>query len=165
MLSTIILLLFILIFIIYTSRSENFTSLDKLVLELQNPNITKDNVLSQSQTLRGQSSVRLSNKNADDKMITEFIAKQLGKEDTNTPGSYNTNTNMLEYPKEEIPEKKQTKTENINYEDMIEKQERDIKNRKEMQDLTLRNIKYELMKLSEYRKPIFNIKNEYKNMQ
>ena len=165
MLSTIILLLFILIFIIYTSRSENFTSLDKLVLELQNPNITKDNVLSQSQMLRGQSSIRLSNKNADDKMITEFIAKQLGKEDTNTPGSYNTNTDMLQYPKEKQKEKKETKSENINYEDMIEKQERDIKNRKEMQDLSLRNIKYELMKLNEFRKPIFNIKNEYKNIQ
>ena len=72
---------------------------------------------------------------------------------------------MLKYPKAKKEEPKKIKSKNINYDDKIEEQQIDIKNRREQQDLTLRNIKYELMKLNEYRKPIFNLKNEYKTIQ
>ena len=69
---------------------------------------------------------------------------------------------MLKYPKEDPeqkspPMKPSTK---IDYEQIIESQTRDIKNRKDKQDLVLRNIKYELLKINEYKKPIFNIKNQ-----
>lgn len=165
MLSNIILLLFILIFIISTNKYETFVSLEKLVLDLKNPKITKENILNESKQLRGNSNISLSNKNADDKLITEFIAKQLGKEEVNTPDSYDTNTDMLKYPKAKKEEPKQVPSKNINYDDKIEAQQREIKSRREQQDITLRNIKYELMKLNEYRKPIFNLKNEYKRIQ
>ena len=145
-----------------TRKYENFLSLDSLVLNLKNPNINKEHILNDSKELRSNSGISLSNKNADDKLISEFIAKQLGKEDISTPDSYDTNSDMLKYPKED-PEKKSPPMKpstKIDYEQIIESQTRDIKNRKDKQDLVLRNIKYELLKINEYKKPIFNIKNQ-----
>lgn len=158
------LIFLILVFIFITKRYESFVSLDSLVLNLKNPNINKEHILKESKELRSNSGISLSNKNADDKLISEFIAKQLGKEDTGTPDSYDTNSDMLKYPKEKAereapPMKPSVK---VNYEEILESQARDIKNRKDKQDLLLRNIKYELLKINEYKKPIFNIKNQNK---
>ena len=41
---------------------------------------------------------------------------------------------------------------------IYEKQERDIRLKKDKQDITLRNINYELMKLNHFNKPIMNLK-------
>ena len=163
MLLCIIILFIILNFILITSKYESFTSLEKMIMELRNPNINKIDILEASKNLRAKSSISLSNKNADDKLITNFISKQLGKEDKNIPGDYNTHTDMLKYPKkkEKNTISKVISKNKMNYEDKIEEQKQQIKTKKEKQDLILRNIKYELIKLNEYRKPIHILKKEY----
>ena len=161
MLLCIIILFIVLIFILITTKYEHFTSLEKMIMELRNPNIQKIDVLEDSKNISAKSSISISNKNADDQVITEFITKQLGKDDKNIPGDYNTHTDMLKYPKKKNDPPPPVPSKRLNYEDTIEDQKQKIKTKKEKQDLILRNIKYELIKLNEYRKPIQIIKKQY----
>ena len=61
---------------------------------------------------------------------------------------------MLKYPKEPIIKKKVIESKKINYEDLLQEQNRKIRIKKEKQNITLRNINYELLKLNEFNKQI-----------
>ena len=153
---TIFIILLILLLKFNKSLYESFMSLEKLNMNLKNPNITKVDILNDAKQSRSNSSIRLTNKSADDKMISEFIIKQLGKDDPGTQSSYDTHTDMLKYPKpkDEKIIKPKLESKQMDYDDVIQEQNRKIREKKEKQNLILRNINYELMKLNEFNKSV-----------
>lgn len=154
--SIILIILLILLLKLNKSLYEGFMSLEKLNMNIKNQNITKVDILNDAKQTRSNSSIRLTNKSADDKMISEFIIKQLGKDDLGTQSSYDTHTDMLKYPKpiDEKVVKPKLESKQMDYEDVIQDQNRKIREKKEKQNLTLRNINYELKKLNEFNKAV-----------
>ena len=147
----------------YNKNFENFISLDKLLMDIKpKTNLSKLDILNNATDMTKNANISIGGSQADDKILTEFINKQLGKEDKNVSGSYATHNDMLKYPKIDSIKTKPVPSKNMDYESIIEDQELTLKNKKEKQDLILRNIKYELIKLNEYKKPIEILKNEYK---
>ena len=156
----IFLFIFVLLFINnYKNRENfNFTKLQNSVI--QNSGMDSNNIVTTGNDILGSGGVSIANKNIDDNLLTSFIKKQLGKEDGPSLGGYDTQTDFLEYPKDKptpkLPDKK------MDYDDILETQKNEITRRRSIQNLTLRNLRYELLRIIELEKTIPEIKNSSK---
>lgn len=161
MIKIIVILMIMLLIYNHNKYFENFISLDKLVMDLKpKTSITKLDVLESAKDMGKNANISIASSQADDKILTEFINKQLGKEDAPAPNSYDTKSNMLVYPQ---PDPKPIKKNNkkLDYSNIIAEKSSEIKSRRLHQDLKLRNLKHELSKILNSQKSIDKLKEEY----
>ena len=164
MFKLIVIFLIMLLIYKYNKNFENFISLDKLLLDIKpKTNLSKLDILNNATDMTKNANISIGGSQVDDKILTEFINKQLGKEDAPEPNSYDTKSNMLVYPTP-IEKKKNNNSKKIDYEDIIEKKTSEIKSKRLKQNVILRNIKHELTKLVNYQKPISELKKNYKKI-
>ena len=152
----IFLIIFGLLFIYNYKNRENF-NFGKLQQNVTaTSGIEKNNIITTGNDILGSGSISIANKNIDDSLLTSFIKKQIGKEDGPSLGSYDTQTDYLAYPNApavaKLPDKK------MDYDDVLEKQKNEISRRRNTQNLTLRNLRYELLRIKELEKTIPEIK-------
>jgi hypothetical protein len=157
----VIIILTMLLIYIHNKKYENFISLDKLVMDLKpKSGITKLDILDSAKDIGKNANIYLASSQADDKILTEFINKQLGKEDSPPPNSYDTKSNMLVYPKPELSEPKKN-SKKLDYEDVIEKKSSEIRSKRLNQNLKLRNLRHELKKIINSQKSLDKLREEY----
>ena len=153
-------ILFLLLTIIKINK-ESFLDFDSILLDSQSDSkITKKDIIDSSSQIINKGNIPVVAKGVDDKLITQFVKKQLNKEDVSGSGSYDTNADMLTYPitktKDEVSPQK------IDYDTLLSEQNNKIKTIVNRQDLTLRNLKYELTRLNHLSKSIPEILKEKK---
>ena len=152
------------IILIKLDNKENFKNFNEILASSQNEsNIKKKDILNNSIQILSKGNIPMSNKTVDDNLITNFVKKQLNHDDAIGSGSYDTNNKMLEYPKEK--QKNVIGSKQMDYDTVIAQQNTEIKTISDRQDLTLKNLKYELLRLIELNKTIPEIELERSNQK
>ena len=154
--NTLLLIIVILVLttiLIKLKNKENYINFNELLVDAQSDsNVKKKDILDNSINILSKGNIPMSNKTVDDALITNFVKKQLNRDDAIGAGSYDTNNNMLEYPKEK--EKDAIDSKQMDYDTVIAQQNSEIKSISDRQDMTLKNLKYELLRLLEMNKTI-----------
>jgi len=162
--NTLLLITIILILSIISlklSKRDNFLDFNDIMLDAKSEsNVKNSDVLNNTINILSKGNIPMSNKTVDDSLITNFVKKQLNQDDVIGSGSYDTNNKMLEYPKEQPGESVPSKQ--IDYDTVISQQNNEIKTISNRQDLTLKNLKYELLRLIELNKTIPEIESDLK---
>ena len=149
----IIFFLIILILVLFNYK-EDFTDFSQIFGRASEDSlIKKDDLLKTTGKILTKGNIPITNNSVDDKMISEFIQKQLGKEDAPSKDSYDTTTDLLPYP-DDKPKSDEVPPVKLNYESLLNQQNKQIQTLTNRQNLTLRNIKYELLRLKQLQKSI-----------
>ena len=86
MIKLVVILLVMILICNHNKKYENFISLDKLVMDLKpKSGITKLDILDSAEDVGRNANISIASSQADDKILTEFINRQLGKEDSPAP--------------------------------------------------------------------------------
>lgn len=146
-------------------RDENYTNFQQVFGgATDSSKVTEDQLINTSQKLLSKGNIPIVDKGVDDKLITNFIKRQLGKEDEATSGSYDTSTDYLVYPTQTKKEESKATPRKLGYRTILEEQNNRIKTLRHKQDLTLRSLKYELLRIQELQKSIPAIKRDEREM-
>jgi len=148
-----LILLFIIIILIVLLRLYNVERFNTLQEIIENKKIERKDLLKNAKEILNYSDnpISIGNIEHDNKLINDFINDELLTKDENKKMLVDKNNN----------EEKIKNKENFNIK--IQKQNHDIFTKNIKNFMTLRNIKYELMKIANEIKPLSIIKNEYKN--
>jgi len=141
----VIVLLFFLIYIKNNENNENFTSFNKLK---QDTGLDNTEFLDQVKSFAENPKMNIVAKELDDKLITNFIKRQLGEKDAPPKNSLKETGTILEFAEEPIKE--------VSEKDSIEEIDKVKKNYEHLidmktheQKIKLNNIFYELKKIND----------------
>ena len=155
-----IIFLLICLVLLAINHTENFTNFSQVFGKASEDSlIKKDELLKTTGEILNKGNIPITNNSVDDKMISEFIKKQLGKEDSPSKDSYDTTTDLLPYP-DDKPKSDEVPPVKLNYESLLNEQNKQIQTITNRQNLTLRNIKYELLRLKQLQKSIPKMESE-----
>lgn len=146
----ILLFIIILIVLLRLYNVERFNTLQEII---ENEKVSRKDLLKNAKEIINYSDnpISIGNIEHDNKLINEFINNEILTKDENKKMLVDKNSD-----EDEIKN-------NQNFSSKIQKQNHDIFTKNIKNFMTLRNIKYELMKIANELKPISIIKNEYKN--
>lgn len=160
-----VILIILLSLLFFIRKEENYTNFEQVFGDaMESSKVTQDQLINTSQRLLSKGDIPIVDKSVDDKLITNFIKRQLGKKDEPTSGSYDTSTDYLVYPTETKNEVPQVEHSTLKYATILEEQNNKIKTLRHKQDLTLRNLKYELLRIQELQKSIPAIERDEREM-
>ena len=140
-----VIVIVLLLFLIYIKRNEHFSSFNKLT---QETGLDNTELLDQVKSFASNPKMNIIAKELDDKIVTNFIKRQLGEQDAPPENSLQETGTLLEFPEEPIKEvSEKDSIEDIdkvkkNYEHLI-----DVKTHQ--QKIKLSNIYYELKKIKD----------------
>lgn len=146
----ILLFIIILIVLLRLYNVERFNTLQEII---EKNKVSRKDLLKNAKEIINYSDnpISIGNIEHDNKLINEFINNEILTKDENKKMLVDKNSD-----EDEIKN-------NQNFSSKIQKQNHDIFTKNIKNFMTLRNIKYELMKIANELKPISIIKNEYKN--
>ena len=149
-----IIFLLVILILVSINHKEDFTDFSQVFGRASDDSlIKKDELLKTTGEILNKGNIPITNNSVDDKMISEFIQKQLGKEDAPSKDSYDTTMDLLPYP-DDKPKSDDVPPVKLNYESLLNQQNKQIQTLTNRQNLTLRNIKYELLRLKQLQKSI-----------
>lgn len=161
----IVILLILLSLLFLIRKNERYTNFEQVFGNAtSSSNVTEDQLINTSQKMLSKGDIPIVDKGVDDRLITNFIKRQLGKKDDATSGSYDTSTDYLVYPPEVKTEVSHVAPKMLGYTTKLAEQDNKIKTLRYQQDLTLRNLKYELLRIQELQKSIPAIERDEKEM-
>ena len=146
---------------------ETFDSIDNLSGKTE---LTPEQIINASERTIQKSDLPVISKNIDEKLLNEFVNVQLGKSEPPAPNTYSTSAQIIgNYPedKKEIDEKEDyippIKDDSApkDYNTIMKEQKHKIYKIRTEQDLTLKNLKYELVKILKIKESVDSLKAKY----
>lgn len=146
---------------------ESFDTLDAVAGKAE---LTPKEIIDSSERTIQKSDISVIDKSIDEKLLNEFVKVQLGKAEPPAPNSYSTSAKIIgNYPEEkkELDEKQeyippiQDDSEPKDYNTIKKEQKHKIYKKRTEQDLTLKNIKYELIKMLKIKENVHSLKFKY----
>jgi len=168
-----VIVLLLILFLLKVNKNNDIgikESFDTLDVVAGKAELTPKQVIDASERTVQKSDISVINKNIDEKLLNEFVKAQLGKAEPPPPNSYSTTAKIIgNYPEEkkELDEKQeyipsiQDDSEPRDYNTIKKEQKHKIYKKRTEQDLTLKNIKYELIKMLKVKENIHSLKFKY----